>query len=291
MRPVTAMFAPPSDPAQTGNCTVTRRAEIPLRFRGLMLISARINGAPATLIFDTGAERSVIDADAAKRLRVTTSYDFNNPFRGIDRVVQAGDARLESFALGSLQLSDPRILVGGVNVPEGLADGLLGADLLGDFDLDIDLPHGTLTLYDRLDCPTMRPPWPGRYSTLETTRSLSRHPFFPVQVDGHTLSATFDTGAQRTVVGAQAAARAGVTQAELASNPTERTRGAGGEVMGAALHQFHEFRIGDDALRSPVLVAGIALPRDVDAIVGLDFLASHRIWLSYGSRRIFIARE
>ena len=291
MRPVTDLFAPPSDRSGPTSCTIARRAVIPLRFRGLILVDVRINGGPATLILDTGAQRSVITADAAKRLAVTDRYDFNNPITGIGRVVQTGDARLQSFTLGALPLSNPRILVGGLELPGIGADGLLGADLLGDFDLDLDLPRRTLTLYDRLDCPTLRPPWTGRYATLETTRSLSNHPFFPVQVDGHTLTASFDSGAQRTLLSAAGAAAAGVTPSALAADPTGQTRGAGGETLATALHQFHEFRIGDAALRTPVLIASAALPRDVEAIIGLDVLASHRIWLSYGSRRIFIAPD
>ena len=40
------------------------------------------------------------------------------------------------------------------------------------------------------------------HTTIETTRSLDRHPFFPVEIDGRELSATLDTGAQHSVIAA-----------------------------------------------------------------------------------------
>jgi hypothetical protein len=211
--------------------------------------------------------------------------------RGIGQVIHTGDARLRSMSLGGLSLEDPRMLVGpiGIAAPGFAPDGLLGADLLGDFDLDIDLPNRELTLYDRASCGgDLRPPWPGPYTTIETTRSLDRHPFFPVEIDGRELSATLDTGAQHTVI---AASRTGLSAAAFVGDPQLRTRGVGGEILPAFLHQFGAFRIGGELFRSPVLVVpGLALPRDADVIIGLDYLQSRRIWLSYGSRRIFVAR-
>jgi len=273
---------PPSD------CALTRRGTVPLTVQGLALVNARINGAPASLVLDTGAERSILSPDAAKRIGVTGRYDFNRTLRGIGNVIRTGDARLESFILGDVALSHPRILVGPIgNIG---ADGLLGADLLGDFDLELDLRRAQLTLYDRVECEGLRPPWTGPFVTLETTRSLSRHPFFPVEIDGHTLSATIDTGAQRTAMSASVAAPAGVSAAALAADPVAAMKGVGGEILRAAVHQFRSFSVGGDAFRGPVLVVpGIALPREAEVVIGMDYLLPRRMWLSYGSRRIFIA--
>lgn len=275
-------------PPPSTACSLTRRGAVPLTIDRLIHVEARINGGRATLVLDTGAERSIISPEVAKRLAVTQRYDFDRSVAGIGASVRTGDARLQSFTLGEVALSDPRILVGPIG-PLG-ADGLLGADLLAEFDLDLDVPRRQLTLYDRVQCETLRPPWPGRFVTLETTRSLDAHPFFPVKVNGQELSATIDTGAQRTTMTAAAAARVGVTGAALASDPVALARGVGGETLRTAIHQFQSFTVGGDAFRGPVLVApGIALPRDSAVVIGLDFLLTRRMWLSYGSRRIFLA--
>ena len=279
-----------SDEAAGANCTLRKRGSVALSLPGLPVVPAQINGRPATLILDTGAESSLLTSSAAKRLGVTSKYDFQRSMAGIGSSMRTGDARLESMSLGGIALSYPRMLVGDVSFRVGGAepDGLLGASLLGDFDLDIDVPHRRIELYDRLDCPTARPAWSGPYVTLETTRSLSEHPFFPVHINGRTLSATLDTGAQRTVISARAAAVAGIGAGSRVAGPEVRTRGAAGETLPATLHVLHDSSVGGIALREPVLVLPATLPREIDALIGFDFLLSNRVWLSYGSRRIFI---
>ncbi len=285
------VVAPESPVLASQSCTLTRRASVPVSLPGIPLVAAEINGRPATLILDTGAEYSVLTGAAARRLGVTTRYDFARTMGGIGREMRTGDAKLDSFRLGGVLLRDPRILVGDVVLHIGASDpdGLLGASVLGDFDLDIDLPRRRLTLYDRVDCARLQPPWTGRYATLEMTRSLSGHPFFPVTINGHTLSATLDTGAQRTVLAARAAPGAGVGADSQLATRELRTQGAAGEIVPASLHLVREFRVGGEPIRTPILVAPAALPRDIDALLGLDFLMTHRVWLSYGSRRMFLA--
>ena len=246
------ILAPPSADRPV-NCTLRRRAVLPITFAGLPMVPAQINGRPATLILDTGAESSIVNAAAARRLGVTDRYDFARSMRGIGNAVQTGDARLDSMTLGDAKLAYPRVLVGPIAISLGGVepDGLLGASLLSDFDLDLDLPHRQLALYDRLDCPSLRPPWRGRYVALETTRSLSSHPFFPITINGRPMSASLDTGAQRTVISAETAKRAGVGADTRIPGPEIRARGAAGEILPAELHQLRDLRVGGIPIRTP----------------------------------------
>lgn len=272
------------------NCTLQRRASVPVTMAGLPLVSATINGRQARLILDTGAESSIISVAAAKRLGVTTRYDFDRSMHGIGEAVQTGDARLDGMMLGGATLNFPRVLVGPIalNLGSVAPDGLLGASLLAEFDLDLDLPNRRLDLYERMDCPSFTPPWSGHFTTLETTRSLSSHPFFPIQLNGHTLSASLDTGAQRTVLSAAAAKRAGIGAASRLPGAEIRAQGATGETLPAEMHALR-LSVGDISGAMAVMVTPLALPNDIDALLGADFLQTHRVWLSYGSRRLFVA--
>ena len=273
-----------------GNCTLQRRASVELTLAGLPIVTATINGRPARLILDTGAESSIIGIAAARRLHVTSKFDFARSMSGIGQTVGTGDARLDSMSLGGATLSYPRVLVGPIalNMRGADPDGLLGASQLADYDLDLDLPNRRLDLYDRTDCPTLRPPWQGRVSMVETTRSLSLHPFFPVVVNGHDLAASLDSGAQRTVIAASAAQRVGIGPNSRVPGSEISAHGAAGEILPAELHTLRDMRVGDVPVRTPVIVTALTLPHDIDALLGADFLQSHRVWLSYGSRRLFI---
>ena len=64
--------------------------------------------------------------------------------------------------LGGVRFPVDRIAVGTftLQTERGLnADGLLGADMLLAFDMDIDVPGSTLTLYRSRVCPNAQPPW------------------------------------------------------------------------------------------------------------------------------------
>lgn len=273
-----------------GNCTLRQRASVELTMAGLPLVTATINGRPSRLILDTGAESSIISIAAAQRLHVTSKFDFARAMSGIGQTVGTGDARLDSMSLGGATLSYPRVLVGPIalNMRGVAPDGLLGASQLADYDLDLDLPSRRLDLYDRTDCPTLSPPWPGRVSVVETTRSLSLHPFFPVVVNGHDLAASLDSGAQRTVIAASAARGAGIGPESRVPGSEISAHGAAGESLPAELHTLRDMRVGDVPIRTPVIVTALTLAHDIDALLGADFLQSHRVWLSYGSRRLFI---
>ncbi|GAC1336695.1 MAG: hypothetical protein NVSMB18_00320 [Acetobacteraceae bacterium] len=267
---------------------------MPLAVQGLVLVNARINGGAATMVLDTGASRSIVTPEAAKRLGITSRYDFATSLQGIEKVINSGDARLNSFVLAGQPLPYPRVLVGPVALsPAGAGsgpDGLLGADLLADYDVDIDVPGHTLAFYDRTQCEQLQVPWTGSYVSLQTSRALDGHPFFPIELDGHKLTATIDSGAQRSVISTAAAAGIGVAAASAADRP-QQARGAGGEVVAGFMRRFRSIGVGGQASRGPeLLVANIAISRDIDVVLGLDYLRSHRIWISYGSRRLLIAR-
>jgi hypothetical protein len=56
------------------------------------------------------------------------------------------------------------------------------------------------------------------------------------------------------------------------------------------LHRFSELRIGPDATRDPrIWVASVRVVPIVDMLLGVDWLQSRRVWLSYATRQVFVA--
>ena len=77
----------------------------------------------------------------------------------------------------------------------------------------------------------------------------------------------------------------------LARDRPMTTRGAASEQLSAHLHRFSKLEIGGEIVRNPeVIVADVRLS-DADLVLGIDFLRSRRIWLSYGSQQIFLSRR
>lgn len=281
--------------AAAQGCRPARLAQFAVSLMGnVPIVTVRVNGSPANLLFDTGAERTVLTAAAAKRLGVELHYEYARQMRSLDSAVASGDAKLRSLDFGSTAFRDVRILVGSVSLPNLAGkplDGLLGADFFTSFEVDLDLEHRRVTLFEPAPCPIEAPVWSTPYATIKANLSLHERLFFPVALDGHEIDALIDTGAQLTALDAEAAAASGVTGAELARDPVADLRGAAAEMVQARAHRFPQLLIDGETLRDQVIVVTRLGLQDADLVLGGDFLRWQRVWLSYPSHQIFLQRH
>jgi hypothetical protein len=190
-----------------------------------------------------------------------------------------------------------RILVASINTPRiflGPLDGVLGADVLSNFDVDLDLPHHRLVFYKRQSSPSAAPAWSESESeSWAAGRSRSDHLFFPVQLDGRRIDALFDGGAQLSVFSAGAARAFGVTDAALAHDRSVIVRGVAGEQVSSHVHRFAQLEIGGEVVNHPEFVVTNVKLSDADLVLGINFLICRRFWLSgpHGVRKIFKVRR
>src|SRR5450631_4637028 len=131
------------------NCDLVVVAKMPLEVRNrLLVVPAGIDGKWVTLLVDTGAERTVLAGDVVQRLGLARDQKIVTRSTGVGGVYVANDAIVPGLVLGGVRFPLTRLSVGQFRFGPGLtADGLLGSDILLAFDLDIDVPGKTLTLY------------------------------------------------------------------------------------------------------------------------------------------------
>lgn len=257
----------------------------------LLVIPAGINGVWVTLLVDTGAERTVLAADVVTRLGLDRDRKIVTRSTGMGGTTIANDAIIPGLVLGGVRFPLTRIAVGQFRFGPGLAvDGLLGADILTAFDLDIDVPHSTLTLYRPRLCPNVQPPWTEPFAEVAGVHSQPPDRLLvPIKLDGVEGMGILDTGAQATTIGVRMATRLGLTPEAMAGDPIVQHHGAGAGSQEARLHRFSLLQIGPAAAPEPLLSV---LPVDAgvgDALVGEDFINGRRIWLSFANRTVFIA--
>ena len=276
-------------------CGVRPRLELPVLLRdNIPLVQATIKGQPATFVLDSGSVGVVLTDSALQRLGLTTDAT-----RAVTNVGIGGTSR--SF-VGNLR----ELKVGGMSVPDhevqvlpstaaiagsSYVDGLFGASVLSVFEIDLDLPHRKVTLYSGRLCPTtVLPPWNFSYSTIDASQSANRRFLIPVDLNGHRLTALLDTGSARTVVTKDAAQSLGISDAMLQQGPHVTMVGTGPEKPTGYLYRFQDITFGDQTYTAPILVVADRVEAGVDMIVGEDFLAGHRLWLSYARKRVFIEK-
>ena len=244
--------------------------------RNAPIVTLLANGMPVTMLLDTGAETTILTPGVAKRLGAQRpQVEFDRQLRGV-------------------AITWRRVRVAPINVASvfsGPLDGVLGADSLNSFDIDLDLPNNRITFYSRQTCPGAAPAWTEPYITMAAGRSKGDHLFFPVQLDGHKINAFVDTGAQSTVLSTSAASALGLTPVLLARDRAAVLRGAGPEQLSGHVHRFARLEIGGEVIRNPEIIIADLKLGDADLVLGIDIVRQRRIWLSYGAQKIFLLRR
>ncbi len=272
-------------------CDLVRITHLPLSVNHrLLTVPVGINGQAVSMLVDTGAERTMITEETAERLKVTRDPRFMTRSGGVGGVTQSADARVESFVLGGVGFPIDRVSVNrlGPGVP---FEGILGADILLAFDLDIDVPGGALSLYRIRRCAVADPPWPERAVPIAGVTARRDRMMVPIEVNGVEGIALLDTGAQTSTLGASFARRLGLTDQVLASSQALTIRGVGPGTLQARIQRFRTVRLG------PVVGTNVLLPllpMDIgfgDALIGQDFLHGRRMWVSFPTRRLFISQH
>ncbi len=276
-------------------CNLTMVAQTPLDVEdNLLVVPIGINGKWVHLVVDSGAERTMISDAAADRLGLRHDSRYVNHAMGIGGASTTTDVTIDRLVLGGVHFPLDRVAVGTfrLQTERGLnADGLLGADILLAFDLDIDVPGNKLTLYRSRICPGARPPWPDSPIEIAGVRARKDRLLLPFELDNVPGLAILDTGAQGNVVGLDMARRMGLNDQTMAGDPSVRQHGVGPSETISHLHQFKLLRVGPVAEEHPKLTV---LQGDFgvgDALIGEQFLQGRRVWLSFRNRQVFVSKR
>ncbi len=274
-------------------CRPVERARIALEVEhGSMFVPMTLDGGAASLLLDTGAERTLLRTAAAARLGLQRHDTYSHIVAGFGGAVATGEVHPKRVTVGGLAMSGFFALVADVSLATHggqPADGLLGGDVLDAFDLDIDMSGRTLTLYAPGDCAAPILPWNQPAHGTPAHVSLRRHLVFDVRIGGQTLPAFVDTGAQASFIAADAAARLGLDAAALRQDPEVSAHGIGHVTGGLRLHRFDRLEVAGLTWAQPVLVVAPLHLDDADVILGADFLDTHRAWFAYRGHEILFA--
>lgn len=279
-------------------CDVRQRATVPLDITGgLIVVQVDVNGIAGRFILDTGAQRSTVTLAAVSRLALARDPWVSTTMQGVGGTEQRPNANPRSLAMGGVPLQrrtvtrDTSLTV--MTLPFAAAasiDGLLGRDYLSVFDLDLDMRARRLTLYDVTGCSGRFLPWTGNYTPMQVENPANSALIIPVAVDGVKLRALLDTGASATLVAAPGMARLSLSQQQLAGDPADTVSGMGPRTLLMHRHRFNTLRVGDETTPEPLLwVAPTRLNPITDMLLGADWLAGKRLWISYATRQVFIS--
>lgn len=268
-------------------CSLGPVAVIPLEaVEGFPVIAAEVNGRPVTFVLDTGAQAHLILPSAEAILRLP-QMEGTVPLIGTGGEREAPLVRLEGVTLGRAPLlpaPTPVTTLPVVPHVSPLLAGLLGAPLLDQFDLDLNVPAGRLGLFPAGGCGGALPEIAARQTVIKLAITPDRQALLDVTINGQNVIALLDTGSRATLLSQTTADALGV-RATLSANTS---RGVDGESLPVGHTTLREMTVGNDVIRNmPVSISPVQLGR-ADMLLGLDYLRQRRAFISYVTQRLVI---
>ncbi len=269
-------------------------ADVPLTlYQNKLFVPISMNGTIEKLAMDTGAGSTILSTAAARRLNVTRDFDHTVEMLGVGgKDNHLYSARVEKMAFAGLHFDSWHLAIADFTMPLANGEemgGLLGADILSLFDIDINVPGRIAGFWRVSGCDRLAPPWTTEASELPLQRVGIDHVSLPISVEGVPMQVELDTGAPGLVLTELEAARAGASPESLADGQVITGRGVNDSAYMGHMHVFQTVRVGRVSYDQVVTqVVPRARLQSFSGLLGLAFLRQHRVWLSYATNRLFI---
>lgn len=280
--------------AALAKCLIGKMAELPVTMTGMKpMVAAKVNGAEALFVADSGAFFSLITpASAAAFDLKTRASPFRITIAGIGGTSSALVTTVKDFMLADIPLTNVDFIVGG-NDPGSGAIGYLGQNVLKVGDVEYDLANGVIRLMRPDDCRRsmmaywVQPSQAFSVINIEEATPVNPHTQGFAYLNGKRIRVLFDTGASTSLLTLHAAERAGVTPQTEGAVPAGFTRGVGTGAIKTWIAPFAHFKVGDEEVRNTMLRIGDLRLEDSDMLIGADFFLSHRIYVANQQRRLY----
>lgn len=291
---------------------------------GLLTIPVSVGSERVNMLLDTGAERGVIDISVTQKMGLTPLKIFSPPpifnVRGAPflSMVQfsqpdfylADGTQLDHFVkiptvtLGASQFEAVKFLLARFDAKETPATlGILGNNLLRNFDVEIDPAAAKVNLFSPDHCEGKVVYWAPAYTDLPIRIGSSGQIAFTMTLDGHDVETLLDTGAAHTTLNLRLAQQ--LFGIDVKSPAVERVSSENDAPIYRT--RFHLLTVGGLAIKNPYIylapdqIAQRQMAKAMDAgfsgsavsgaarlILGMDALSHLHFYIAYKERKIYL---
>jgi hypothetical protein len=274
----------------------------------IMVVPVTVDSSNKKLLLDTGGSVSQLSKATAQALDLPIAPSEREL---IDLAGDTSNGRttVRRLILGSKEQKDVRMSIApnpdlGASLPY---DGLLATDLFVDADLDMDFGARRLTAFSTDHCDGRVVYWPADAVAIVPVTVAHNIITFPVTVDGHSVTAVMDTGAQYSVMNMKLANQLfGLTQDSPDMKPLKETSGdrsltiyghrfddvafEGVDIKNLRVYLMADQTATHGRLRPfstyfPTVDSSITVP---DLILGMDVLRHLHIYFATKEKRLYI---
>lgn len=284
-----------------GACQLQMSA-IPVHTMHYRLVTvAKVNGRNLAMMVNSSSEYTVLSPEAARTLglalrplppdlTVTTN----------SKKLDAQRATVRQLKTGTLELNDVEVLVSELTTGLPLS-GVIGRDILGARDAEYDVSRGVIRLITpEGDCDHRALAyWAGdapvnEVSLLDPYGEHDHRTRLQVSVNGKPVIASLGSGVQFSFLLPEAARAAGIRDEQLRSlhAPGALNASNAAEPSAARFVELDSLQIGAERFtRQPIEVEPFEAEGAFDMMLGVDYLLSHRIYLSQARGKLYATRN
>jgi predicted aspartyl protease len=276
-------------------CQTRPVAVFPLQADGIPIIPVVLENRTALMMVDTGAEATSITVRAAQLLSLPVDPHHRSVIGTVADQQVFPNVLLNHLRTGPLDFGPQSLTAmnsaGPSTVAGQIVAGLIGMNLFGGFDIELNIAGHVLALYPPAVCTPAEPPWPrGTYETLEIQPTARNRILVPVLLNGSRLMAVLDTGAEGEVLTRDAAARVGAGTVQIDTGQVSHGIAADAKVFTSRTLHFDSFSVGGELYRDvdfPIVDSDLG----ADMLLGDNWMRSHRLFISAASQRLFVQRS
>jgi predicted aspartyl protease len=296
--------------AAASNCRMAQLADWKVQqVNDALIVDGSINGQKVGVMIDTGAGSTLILRSAAQQLGLKRQPLQGYQAFGIGDEADVELGYVEEFRIGQSSRTNLQMVVAGENDLGGTVGVILGEDFFQSVDLEFDLAHNAIRMYQPLDCDGVSLAYwttaadAASEVAIDPVDKARPQIVLSVQVNGRRVKALLDSGSKVSVLDKYEASMAGVTPE---TPGVVRATGAmvpGQKALDTWIGPFQSFTIGDEMIKNTNIYfcdmfrdatfrpAGSRLSRKVDELqpmlLGDDFLRAHRVLVSHSQRKIY----
>jgi predicted aspartyl protease len=254
---------------------------------GTFLIDARVNGFPAVLLLDTGAEYSVIDRKFAQRLGLhpVAEASLQRPYSSEKTEIML----VTDLDIQSVHSTDTKVMTDDLAASSGALgvhiDGVLGNDFLCKFTVTLDYSAGSVTFNH---IPVLHHGVPIKLHRIGNLY------FVHLNSDGVSLIFLLDTGTNFSALSNSGWSRQNESKRALPVIDGVRSSGTTATSKLVCIHQLTIGRASYENLPmrvQPPTSAGFFANAGVDGLLGSDFLKQFVVSLDLANDALYLSPD
>jgi len=290
---------------------------------GLLTVPVSMGGERVNMLLDTGAERGVIDVSVTQKMGLTPLKIYSPP--PIFNVRAAPFLSMVQFSQPDFYLADGTKLDHFVKVPavdigashsqsvtfllarfddaqtHGMK-GILGSNLLRNFDVEVDPATAKVNLFSPDHCENKVVYWAPEYADLPLSVGFNGQIEVTMSLDGRDVDAILDTGASHTTLNIALARRAfGI---DLEAPNVEKVSGEGGNTIYRT--RFRSLAVGGLEIKNPEIyltpdqvarrqmaeaidsgASGSSVIGGANLVLGMDVLSHLHFYIAYREKKLY----